>query len=137
MIFLDANIFLEVQLNDNRSEECKDLFYKILKKDMKAVTSDFIAYTCLIQIENKSTLDKMNDFIVFLDNLPNLTIVSPSYVVLYRTFEIMRKHKLDFDDALVISVMNSLNIKELISFDKDFDNIKDIKRIEPIELISK
>lgn len=128
-IFIDANIFLEVELGDERSPECKELFMKIYK-GMKAITSDFVVYTCLLQLENKSSVEKMQDFIVFLDNMEFIEIHSPTYRTIYNAFEIM-KRGLDFDDALVVSIMKSLGIEKLISFDGDFDKIKEIKRIEP------
>lgn len=43
----------------------------------------------------------------------------------------MRKYNIDFDDALVVSSMAEAKIKKLISFDKDFDKIKEIERLEP------
>ncbi|MEK6887610.1 MAG: type II toxin-antitoxin system VapC family toxin [Candidatus Aenigmatarchaeota archaeon] len=135
MLFIDANIFLEVELEDKRSEECKQLFLRIYKKSIKSITSDFIVYTCLIQLENKASVKDMENFIVFLDNMRGIEVHSPTYKTLYRTFEIMKKYKLDFDDALVVSTMLSLGIKQLVSFDRHFDSVKEIERLEPIQLL--
>lgn len=132
LIFIDANIFLEVELGDERSAECKEFFLKI-HKGMRAITSDFVVYTCLLQLENKSSLEKMQDFIIFLDNMESIEIHSPTYQTIYNAFEIM-KRGLDFDDALVVSIMKSLGVEKLISFDGDFDKIKEIKRIEPEDI---
>ena len=43
----------------------------------------------------------------------------------------MSKHGLDFDDGLGVACMKKYGINELLSFDRDFDKVRDIKRIEP------
>ena len=62
-------------------------------KKIHVVTSDFIIYTCLIQIQNKAkSIEKMNNFIVFMDNI-GIEVHSPSYEVLYNCFQIMKRYK--------------------------------------------
>ncbi len=133
-VFVDANIFLEVELSDERSAECRELFSKIHKSQLNALTSDFVVYTCLLQLERKSSVERMQDFAVFLDNI-NIRVHPQDYQTIYSSFETMKRHGLDFDDALVISVMRSEGVEKLISFDKDFDKVKEIKRIEPRNVI--
>ncbi len=135
-MFIDANIFLELALEDKRSDECEKLFLEIKRKNLPSFTSDFIFYTCLIQIENKlKPTQNMEDFMIFIDNIESLDIVSPRTETVYDTFKIMRTHNLDFDDSLVVAMMKSLNIIQLVSFDKHFDKIKEIKRIEPQNIL--
>lgn len=43
----------------------------------------------------------------------------------------MKKYKLDFDDALVISCMKENNIKSLVTYDNHFIKIKEINLIKP------
>jgi len=47
----------------------------------------------------------------------------------------MKGENLDFDDALVISCMKANNIRDLISFDRHFDKVKGIRRIEPGDVL--
>ena len=132
MIFVDANIFLEVALDDVRSKECKTLFSHIHKGQVQGITSDFIVYTCLLQIESKTqSVENMQKFLVFLNSLEGMKIDSPRFETLYAALTIMPKYGMDFDDALVVAIMISSGVEELVSFDKDFDNVKGIKRIEP------
>ena len=51
VIFIDANIFLEIFLKDEKSESCKSFLRSLESQGMPAITSDFIVYTCLIQTE--------------------------------------------------------------------------------------
>ena len=97
-----------------------------------AITSDFIIYTCLIQIQNKiKDPEKMKNFILLINSLNGLEIIIPYLTDIYNAVEISKKENLDFDDSLVLSCMKSANINQLVSFDKHFDKIKTIKRIEP------
>ena len=43
----------------------------------------------------------------------------------------MEKHGLDFDDAIAYSIMKKLGINKIVSYDKHFDSLKDIVRLEP------
>ena len=132
IVFVDANIFLEIALQDKRNEECKRFINQIIDNKLKAYTSDFIIYTCLIQLQFKSKekLKKMKEFLIFINSL-NFNIIKPTLNELSKVMGFMEKHKLDFDDGLVISCMINNNIKNLISFDKDFDKVSMIKREEP------
>lgn len=130
-LFIDANIFLEVELGDKRSGECRNFFSRIHGSQLHAITSDFIVYTCLLQLEHNSSVERMRDFMVFLDNMESIEICSPDYRTVYNAFEVMKAYGVDFDDALVVSVMKSRGIAKLVSFDGDFDKVREIKRIEP------
>lgn len=137
MFFIDANIFLELVLDDKRSIECERLFLEINKNKTSVVTSDYIFYACLLHIEKRlNSIKDMEDFVTFVDNIETLKIHSPNNETVYNTFEIMKKYKLDFDDALVIATMKSLGIGELVSFDTDFDRVKEIERIEPVQILA-
>ena len=132
MKFVDANIFLELMLDDKKADICESFFEKIKNEETSFYTSDFIIYTCLLQIEQKiKSLKVMGEFIYFINNLNNLHILRPSIKDIYNSLLISKKYKLDFDDALVVSVMAENNIQNLISFDKDFDKVSMIKREEP------
>ena len=45
--------------------------------------------------------------------------------------KLMKKHSLDYEDALTLQAAISTNSEEIVSFDKHFDSVKEIKRIEP------
>ena len=47
------------------------------------------------------------------------------------------KEKLDFDDATSLAVMKRLKINEIVSFDRDFDQVQGITRIEPRDAIDR
>jgi len=132
VVFIDANIFLEFILEDEKSEKCDILLKNIKTNEINAMTSDFIVYTCLIQIQNKlKNIELLKDFILLIGSLNGLEIIRPYLTDIYNAIEIANKESLDFDDSLVVSCMKSANINKLVSFDKHFDKVKTINRIEP------
>jgi len=63
--------------------------------------------------------------------LPNLKICEVSPRQLSNSFEIYSKHGLKPRDALHIATMLENGVSTMLSFDKDFDGVKGIERIEP------
>ncbi|MBI5392394.1 type II toxin-antitoxin system VapC family toxin [Candidatus Woesearchaeota archaeon] len=132
LVFIDANIFLEFILANEKAEICRDFVEKIRNHEIKAITSDFIIYTCLIQIQYQlKSKQSMHDFIELIHSLNSLHILRPLLNEIDTAIIISEEHKLDFDDSLVVSCMLNNGITKLISLDKDFDKINMIKRLEP------
>jgi len=134
--FVDANIFLEVFLQDARWEEARDFLEKLSKGDLEGITTDYIIFSILLQIENKKKSTKeMKDFVAFLGNMKGLKIAHFTLGILMKAMSVMENYGLDFDDALEAAYMLALDISEIVSFDRDFDRVKGIKRVEPREII--
>ncbi len=131
MYFIDANTFLEIELADARKEECESLLEKVAQNKSIALTSDFILCSILIELIKKSTIKKARDFITFLETVKSIEIYQPALKTLFIALNKMEKYDLDFDDALVVACMLENKIKTLVSFDKHFDKVKEIKRVEP------
>ena len=130
-VFIDANIFLEIFLKDNKSEECKKFLKSLQEQNITAVTSDFIIYSCIINVQNNlKNIESVKNGIVFFTNLNKLIVLRPSFDDLYEAVEIMKNSKLDFDDSLVVACMKNYEIKEIASFDRHFDKAKGIERIK-------
>ena len=129
-VFIDANIFLEIFLKDNKSEECKKFLKSLQEQAVISITTDFIIYSCIINVQNNlKNIESMKNAIIFFSNHKNLTILRPSFDEFYSAIEIMENNKLDFDDSLVVSCMRNYGIKKLASLDRHFDKIKEIERV--------
>jgi len=132
--FIDANIFLEVFLLDKNWESAKEFLEKVATGEIEAATSDFIAYSILLQIQNKlRSTEAMKNFVKFLGNMKGMMILRFTPAVLMGCIQTMEKYNLDFDDSVQASLMNAFGIKEIVSFDKDFDKVDWIKRVSPKE----
>ncbi|MBI5046902.1 type II toxin-antitoxin system VapC family toxin [Candidatus Micrarchaeota archaeon] len=136
MYLLDTNIFLEVILKQQRSEECKNLLYKILSGEVTVVITDFSIYSIVIRMEHENRdVDQIKKFLLSLSNYRGLTIHSLSLHEKILATSLMKEYKLDFDDALQAQAALSNEVKEIISFDDDFDTISTIKRVVPSDLL--
>ena len=132
MKFIDANIFLEIMLEDKNADRCFAFFDNMNNEDTEIATSDYIIYTGLLQIESKiRSLKLMEEFIYYINNIKNLRIIRPSIKVIYNSLSISDKYNLDYEDSIILQTAISTKSTELVSFDKHFDKVKEIKRIEP------
>ena len=51
--------------------------------------------------------------------------------VVWSVLEHFRRGKVDFSDAWIAAEMGTLDLTEIYSFDRDFDEIPELRRIEP------
>ncbi len=129
-VFIDANVFLEIFLEDSRAADCKNLLTNLEKEGKEAFTTDFILYSCiLIAQRNLKETRRAKEIIIFFNSLPNLKILRPTLGDIFEATESMPKNNLDFDDSLVIACMKKYGIKNLASLDKHFDKVNGIKKI--------
>jgi predicted nucleic acid-binding protein len=108
----------------------------VVQGKQECFISDFILYAILIHLTHRGTsLEAAKNFLAFIDQ-SKIKVLAPDMQALDDALKIMKKYNLDFDDALVVSTMTANKVTNLVSFDRDFDRIDLIKRIEPFELIS-
>jgi predicted nucleic acid-binding protein len=136
MYLIDANIFLEVELGQEKGKDARKLLKRFEKGELIGYITDFHIDAIVIVMENYKKTGK--DIAIFLSSLlkyRGLAIVETSLASKINTTEIMDAYDLDFDDALACQCMKEKNLKLLISYDADFDNIDFIERITPDKLI--
>jgi predicted nucleic acid-binding protein len=137
-LFIDTNIFLELEFQDSRWQECKQLLEKVESGEIKAATSDFIVYSSILEIESKEgsrAQAKIVTFLTVLSSLKGLSILRPAAIEMTDAARFMNRRKLDYDDSYVVSSMKSDDIKTLVSFDRHFDKQTEIQRLEPIHVL--
>ena len=82
---------------------------------------------------------RLSKISLFLSSLLAFNSLEIYFLSLYDRIEAtrhMQKFKVDFDDSTAYQAMRSLDVKKVVSFDRDFDRFSDIERIEP-EQVSK
>ncbi len=130
-MFIDANIFLEIALQDTHKEQCKQFIHESFAGKTALHTSDFVLYSCLLIIFNRlHSAAKMRDFLVFLNTF-KIQLIRPSLESIYTAMKFMEKYKLDFDDALVVSCMTEYEIDKLVTYDQHFDQVEEITVHKP------
>jgi len=135
MYFVDSNVFLELELDQRRADECEVFLEKVRRGLMEALITGFHIDSILVVMENYGV--KPSDLRTFLSSLlgyRELTIYLPSLHDRILATEYMEEFGLDLDDALAYRAMKKLNINNIVSYDKHFNLIRDITRLEPSQL---
>lgn len=136
MYFLDANVFLELALDQQRADQCDLFLRKIQRGLIKAVVTDFHVDTIMLIMEKYGK--SPNDLRLFISSLmgfEGLRIYFLSLMDRLTAIRRMEEFKLDYDDALAYQVMTKLNIKSVVSYDRHFDSMRHITRQEPAQLV--
>ncbi len=130
-MLIDTNISLELLLNQQKAQICQDFLEKVRASVLEAVVSTFTIDSILIELgKNHRNVKFMRIFLLSILSHKGLKIYTPTIDDrLKATAHLV--FGLDFEDALTLQCAISNNEKEIVSFDKDFDRIKVIKRIEP------
>lgn len=129
---IDANIFLEVELGQEKGLESKVVLTKFRNGELYGVISDFLVDAIVIVMENYGKSGK--DIAMFLRSLngyDGLAIVYMSLESKIYATGYMAVHGLDFDDALTYQCLKEHGIEIIISYDAHFDRLRDIKRLTP------
>ncbi|MCB0169339.1 MAG: PIN domain-containing protein [Anaerolineae bacterium] len=133
--FVDTNIFLRHLTNDHpeKAKACFELFKKAARDEVSLVTSDWVIAEVIYMMSSK---------VVY--NLPPLEIkhrlrpilairalkIENKDVVMH-ALDLFARLGIDFEDCLTIAQMERLQLKELFSYDHDFDRVEQITRLEP------
>jgi predicted nucleic acid-binding protein len=131
MFFLDANILLEVMLNQRRADECATFLQKLEKGPPLCYLSDFLLYSMLLTILRYESVKIARKFLSIISSYERILIYRPTLLDLETTLAKMPQLNLDFDDALVVTIMQQTGTDTVVSFDHHFDSIAQINRMEP------
>jgi len=135
-VFVDSNVFLEVELAQEHGDAAKNFLRKIQKGLLNAYTSEFHVDSVVIVMENYGAT--WRDIAVFLTSLiqyRGLTIYPLTVYDKIKATELMRSWNLDFDDALAAYIIKKLGLKTIVSYDTDFDKVPWLKRLTPEDLL--
>ena len=121
MNLVDTNIFLEVLLQQEKSEKCKSF----LSENMGTINiSDFTLHSIGVILFKQNATEVFSQFIS--DTLPNVNLLSLPKDKYGNIAKAKKKHNLDFDDAYQYRICKYYDLK-FITMDRDFRNIKDIE----------
>jgi predicted nucleic acid-binding protein len=131
--FVDTNIFLRYLTKDDpsRYEKCKEMFKKAMKGEIAITTSGMViaelVWTLLsyYKVPKAEVVEKVT-VIVGTKNLsiPDKHIVGDALVLYARK-------NIDFIDAYNAIFMRYHGLREIYSYDEDFELMEDIQRREP------
>ncbi len=131
--FVDTNIFLRYLTKDDPSkyEKCREMFKRAMKGEIAITTSGMViaelVWTLLsyYKVPKAEVIEKVS-VIVGTKNLsiPEKHIVADALVFYARK-------NIDFIDAYNAVFMRYHGLREIFSYDEDFELMEDIQRREP------
>jgi len=133
---VDANIFIEVGLGQRKADSCEKVLRKFHRGDLEGIVVDFAVDTIVITMENYGKRwDEIRTFLSSLLGYKGLLIHFSTLLDRIIATNYMKNFGLDFDDALALRAMKENGLGNIISYDKDFDTVSDVKRILPESLL--
>jgi len=135
MRFVDTNIFLRFMVNDDpaKADACEALFRKAIAGDETLVTSDMVIAEIIWVLESYYELKKsdIRENVEKILNTRNLRC--PNREIIISALSIYVEKNIDFIDAYNAFLLKRDKINEIYSYDKHFDRVGWIKRIEPVK----
>jgi len=132
LILIDTNIFLEVALAQERSEECKMLLNAISKGDLEATVTHFTIHA-MAAILGKGS--RLVEFLRNVEGSEGLNVYTTSISEEMSVALMADGIGIDFDDTLQYFVAKKIGADSIASFDKHFDGL-DLPRIEPRDALN-
>jgi len=134
MYLVDTNIFLEVLLSQRRKDECKKFLGMLRDGKVEGVVTDFTIHSIIVLMDGFGKLGELKVFLSSLTAYKGLYVYTTSIFDEVDAIEVAEKNSLDMDDAIQYVVALSINADAIVSFDRDFDNLR-IPRKEPRQII--
>lgn len=123
---MDSNIILRYLLEDKESSSVE----KILKGKNTLVVPDIVVAEVVWTLGRfyKWPKEKVAQFLLVLLKGKNIEF---NENVIFSTLSMFLKYNVRYTDAYISVIMKQSKTKNIYSFDKDFDKVKSIKRLEP------
>ena len=132
MYLVDTNIWLERLLEQDRSEEVRQLLERVPTDEL--LITDFSFHSIGVIFHR---LKRRADFLTFVQDVlidGALVVVALQPLQMFRVVDMMNTHRLDFDDAYQYVAAEQYGA-ELVSFDDDFDGAP-LGRTTPAQILA-
>lgn len=133
--FVDTNIFIRYLTRDDpqKAEACLRLFEQAKASEVILTTSESVLAEVVFVLGSprgyRLSRTDVRARLYPLVALEGLKIADRRKY--FRALDLYATHNVDFEDALTVAHMEHNNLDELYSYDRDFDRVGEVKRIEP------
>ena len=137
MRFLDANVILRYLTRDDeaKARACYQLFQRVKRGDEELFTCEAIVTEVVYVLSSRRAPYRLSHEEIRARLVPILTLRGlrlPHKRIYIRALDLYASSPfLDFEDALAASHMEQRGVTEIVSYDKDFDLVPGVQRVEP------
>ncbi|MEK6932598.1 MAG: type II toxin-antitoxin system VapC family toxin [Nanoarchaeota archaeon] len=129
--YIDSNVFIFAYTDDKENGVvCRKILDLIIENKIEAFTSTLTfdeIFNKITKLKDKNTALIVSD--LFL-NLNNLKFIEVSLAIINDSLSLLKQYNLGPRDSIHLACALYKNISKIITNDKDFDKIKEIKRFD-------
>lgn len=125
-IVIDTNIILRYLLGEKESEKIEKMFTG--KNNL--VIPDIVVAEVVWTLQRYYKWEKSKIVELFISIFSNGN-VEFNQTQIFSTFETYLKYNVKYADAYIYQLMNQKKLKYIYSYDREFDRLEEIQRIEP------
>jgi predicted nucleic acid-binding protein len=135
MPFVDTNIFLRYLTKDDpdKAQACFGLFKRAEANQVTLTANETVIAEVVYVLSSKRTYNLPRDQIR-ARLYPLLTLQGlrlPQRRTVLRALDLYVAYEIDFEDALIVAHMERQAIRDVYSYDRDFDQVPGVNRQEP------
>jgi predicted nucleic-acid-binding protein len=133
MKFIDTNIFIRFLVNDipQKADACEKIFKNAVAKKETLFTTEMVIAEIIWVLESYYELpqQEVQEKVEKILNTPNL--ICPNKDLILNALTIYGEKNIDYIDAYNALILKNKGIKELYSYDKHYDRMDWLIRLEP------
>jgi len=135
MYFVDTNVFLRFLTRDDedKAHRCKALLFAASEEKIRLYTTELVIAEIVWVLQSPKTYAlsprEIRDILLPLINIKNLFM--PDKAKHTEALDLYVKTEIDYIDAYHAIILKSKKIATVYSYDKHFDLLSGLKRIEP------
>ena len=135
MMLLDANVVVRYLTRDDpvKAERCRGLLESVERGETQLTTTESIIAEIVYVLSSKRLYglapERIRSLLTPILNLRGLKLGNRrSY---HRALELFAAEGIDFEDAMAVAEMERLGIACIVTYDRHFDRIDGVVRMEP------
>ncbi len=131
--FLDTNILLRyfTREDEQKAQHALNLLMRVERGEEKVITSSLVIFETIFTLQSyyKVPRQRIKELVLPIISLRGLHL--PGKNIYYQAFDLYVTKNISFADAYNAAYMLSEQVSSIYSWDRDFDKIKGIVRLEP------
>lgn len=135
MLYVDSNIFLYPIIYDvgaiEEAGRAKSFLLRVARGEVEVCTSiitwDEVVWAVRKIFGSEPSIEQGRRLLTF----PNLRFLAIKRSTVLRSQELLEKYGVKPRDAIHAATAIENNVVSIVSYDKDFDAVKEVRRIEP------